>query len=258
MLNIFPVNLVILNLHMQKIVKPYDSSDLSKKKQIEKMFDNISAKYDFLNHFLSFGIDHVWRRKTINLIAEKNPEFILDVATGTGDLAFAAEKKLKIKKIVGLDISNGMLEVGREKIKKKSLQSKLEFIQGDSENIPFENDFFDAVMVSFGVRNFENLNKGLKEIIRVLKPSGGIYVLEFSKPKKFPIKQLFYLYSKFILPFLGSLISKDKSAYHYLPASVDAFPEGEEFIHQLRKVGFSSSSFKPLSGGISTLYSAFK
>ena len=146
----------------------------------------------------------------------------------------------------------------REKNKKKSLQSKLEFIQGDSENIPFENDFFDAVMVSFGVRNFENLNKGLKEIIRVLKPSGGIYVLEFSKPKKFPIKQLFYLYSKFILPFLGSLISKDKSAYHYLPASVDAFPEGEEFIHQLRKVGFSSSSFKPLSGGISTLYSAFK
>ena len=243
---------------MQKVVKPYDSSDLSKKKQVEKMFDNISAKYDFLNHFLSFGIDHIWRRKTINLIAEKNPAFILDVATGTGDLAFAAEKKIKVKKIIGLDISNGMLEVGREKIKKKSLQNKLEFIQGDSENLPFENDFFDAVMVSFGVRNFENLTKGLNEIKRVLKPSGGIYILEFSKPKKFPIKQLFSFYSKFILPYLGSLISKDKSAYHYLPASVNVFPEGEDFIKRLQKVGFSSSSFKPLSGGISTLYSGFK
>ena len=243
---------------MQKVVKPYDSSDLSKKKQVEKMFDNISAKYDFLNHFLSFGIDHIWRRKTINLIAEKNPAFILDVATGTGDLAFAAEKKIKVKKIIGLDISNGMLEVGREKIKKKSLQNKLEFIQGDSENLPFENDFFDAVMVSFGVSNFENLTKGLNEIKRVLKPSGGIYILEFSKPKKFPIKQLFSFYSKFILPYLGSLISKDKSAYHYLPASVNAFPEGEDFIKKLQKVGFSSSSFKPLSGGISTLYSGFK
>jgi demethylmenaquinone methyltransferase/2-methoxy-6-polyprenyl-1,4-benzoquinol methylase len=243
---------------MQKVVKPYDSSDLSKKKQVEKMFDNISAKYDFLNHFLSFGIDHIWRRKTINLIAEKNPAFILDVATGTGDLAFAAEKKIKVKKIIGLDISNGMLEVGREKIKKKSLQNKLEFIQGDSENLPFENDFFDAVMVSFGVRNFENLTKGLNEIKRVLKPSGGIYILEFSKPKKFPIKQLFSFYSKFILPYLGSLISKDKSAYHYLPASVNVFPEGEDFIKKLQKVGFSSSSFKTLSGGISTLYSGFK
>lgn len=243
---------------MDKVVKPYKSSELSKKKQVEKMFDNISTKYDFLNHFLSFGIDHIWRRKTINLIAEKKPSFILDVATGTGDLAFAAEKKIDVKKIIGLDISNGMLEVGREKIKKKSLQSKLEFIQGDSENIPYENDYFDAVMVSFGVRNFENLNKGLDEIRRVLKPHGGIYVLEFSKPKKFPIKQLFSFYSKFILPFLGSLISKDKSAYHYLPASVDAFPEGEEFLKELKNIGFSSTSFKPLSGGISTLYSAFK
>ena len=243
---------------MQKIVKPYDGSDLSKKKQVEKMFDNISAKYDFLNHFLSFGIDHIWRRKTIKLIAKKNPTFILDVATGTGDLAFAAEKKINVDKIIGLDISNGMLEVGREKIKKRSLQDKLEFIQGDSENLPFENDFFDAVMVSFGVRNFEDLNKGLKEIKRVLKPGGGIYILEFSKPKKFPLKQLFSFYSKLILPSLGSLISKDKSAYHYLPASVDAFPQGEDFVKKLQKVGFSSSSLRPLSGGISTLYSAFK
>ena len=243
---------------MQKVVKPYDGSDLSKKKQVEKMFDNISTKYDFLNHFLSFGIDHIWRRKTINLIAQKNPTFILDVATGTGDLAFAAEKKINIEKIIGLDISKGMLEVGREKIKKKSLQGKLEFIQGDSENLPFKNDFFDAVMVSFGVRNFEDLNKGLKEIKRVLKPGGGIYILEFSKPRKFPIKQLFSFYSKLILPSLGSLISKDKSAYHYLPASVDAFPEGEDFIKKLQKVGFSSLSLRPLSGGISTLYSAFK
>ena len=243
---------------MQKIVKPYNDSKLSKKEEVEKMFDNISAKYDFLNHFLSLGIDHIWRRKTIKLISKKKPDFILDVATGTGDLAFAAEKKMKIKKIIGLDIYNGMLEAGRKKIKKKNLKDKLEFIQGDSENLPFEDDYFDAVMVSFGVRNFENLNKGLSEINRVLKANGGIYVLEFSKPKNFPIKQLFNFYSSYILPFFGSLISKDKSAYHYLPASVDAFPEGTAFINELEKVGFKTSSSKTLSGGIATLYSAFK
>ena len=243
---------------MSKIVKPYNASNLSKKKQVEKMFDNISKKYDFLNHFLSFGIDHIWRRKTIRLIAQKNPKFILDVATGTGDLAFADEKKINIDKIIGLDISNGMLEVGRKKIKNRDLSNKLEFIQGDSENIPFEDNYFDAVMVSFGVRNFENLNLGLSEIKRVLKPNGGIYVLEFSKPKNFPIKQLFALYSKFVLPFLGSLISKDQSAYHYLPESVAAFPEGDQFIEELKQVGFSNHSYKPLSGGIATLYSSFK
>ena len=243
---------------MQKIVKPYDNSDLSKKKQVEKMFDNISSKYDFLNHFLSFGIDHVWRRKTIRLMKSENPKVILDVATGTGDLAFAAYKKLNPEKIIGLDLSNGMLEVGRKKIKKKKLEDKLEFVQGDSENLPFDDNFFDAVMVSFGVRNFENLNMGLKEIFRVLKPSGKIYVLEFSKPKKFPIKQLFSFYSKAILPILGSFISNDKSAYHYLPASVDAFPEADIFTNELDQVGFSNSTYQELSGGISSIYMAKK
>ena len=243
---------------MAKIVKPYNSSDLSKKKQVEKMFDNISSNYDFLNHFLSFGIDHIWRRRTIRLMQSINPKVILDVATGTGDLAFAAEKKIDIDKIIGLDISNGMLEVGRKKIKNRDLENKLEFIQGDSENIPFQDNYFDAAMVSFGVRNFENLNLGLSEIKRVLKPKGAIYVLEFSKPKHFPIKQLFGLYSKYILPFLGSLISKDRSAYHYLPKSVAAFPEGDQFIAELDKVGFSNHSYQILTGGIATLYSSFK
>ena len=155
---------------MHKTVKPYENSHLSKKQQVEKMFDNISSNYDFLNHFLSFGIDHIWRRKTIRLMQSKNPKVILDVATGTGDLAFAAYKKLKPDKIIGLDLSNGMLEVGRKKIKNKKLQDKLEFVKGDSENLPFNDNFFDSVMVSFGVRNFENLNMGLKEIFRVLKP----------------------------------------------------------------------------------------
>ena len=243
---------------MQKIVKPYNNSQLSKKKQVEEMFDNISSNYDFLNHFLSFGIDHFWRRKTIRLMQAKNPKVILDVATGTGDLAFAAYKKLYPDKIIGLDLSNGMLEVGRNKIKKKKLENKLEFVQGDSENLPFEDNFFDSVMVSFGVRNFENLNMGLKEIFRVIKPGGNIFVLEFSKPKKFPIKQLFGFYSKAILPILGSFFSEDKSAYHYLPASVDAFPEGNNFTNELDKVGFLNSSYKTLTGGISSIYIAEK
>lgn len=222
------------------------------------MFDNISSNYDFLNHFLSFGIDHIWRRKTIKVVAENQPKLILDVATGTGDLAFAAQKKINSEKIIGLDLSNGMLEVGRTKIDKRKLNDKLEFIQGDSENLPFEDHYFDAVMVSFGVRNFENLNIGLKEIHRVLKNNGKIIVLEFSKPKSFPIKQSYYIYSKFILPVFGSLISKDKSAYRYLPESVAAFPEGNDFLEQLDLVGFSNLKLKKLSGGIATIYSAKK
>ncbi len=243
---------------MKKVVTPYKSSNKTKKKQVEQMFDNISSNYDFLNHFLSFGIDHIWRRKTIKVVAENQPKLILDVATGTGDLAFAAQKKINSEKIIGLDLSNGMLEVGRTKIDKRKLNDKLEFIQGDSENLPFEDHYFDAVMVSFGVRNFENLNIGLKEIHRVLKNNGKIIVLEFSKPKSFPIKQSYYIYSKFILPVFGSLISKDKSAYRYLPESVAAFPEGNDFLEQLDLVGFSNLKLKKLSGGIATIYSAKK
>ena len=194
---------------MQKIVKPYDNSQLSKKKQVEKMFDNISSNYDFLNHFLSFGIDHIWRRKTIRLMQAKNPKVILDVATGTGDLAFAAYKKLNPDKIIGLDLSNGMLEVGRNKIKKKKLEDKLEFVQGDSEKLPFEDNFFDSVMVSFGVRNFENLNMGLKEIFRVLKPNGNIFVLEFSKlPPKHKNSQIIKISETKIRKLLNSIASR--------------------------------------------------
>ena len=240
------------------MVKPYKSSENSKKKQVEQMFDNISSNYDFLNHFLSFGIDHIWRNKAIKIVAEDQPKFILDVATGTGDLAFTAQKKINPDKIIGLDLSNGMLEVGRAKIQKRNLNDKLEFIQGDSEELPFEDEYFDAVMVSFGVRNFENLNKGLSEIIRVLKKGGKIVVLEFSKPKTFPIKQGYHIYSKYILPVFGSLISKDKSAYHYLPESVAAFPEGNDFLNELMKVGFNESKFDKLSGGIASIYSAIK
>lgn len=243
---------------MSKVVKPYKASEKSKKEQVAEMFDNISGKYDFLNHFLSFGIDHYWRRKTISILKNESPQLLLDVATGTGDLAFSAHKRLKPKKIIGLDISKGMLEVGRVKIKRKNLEDSLDFIYGDSENIPFEDNYFDAVMVSFGVRNFEDLNAGLKEIHRVLKPSGRLLVLEFSKPKKFPVKQSYYLYSNFILPFFGKLISKDKSAYTYLPESVAAFPEGEDFLDQLTKVSFKDSFYKQLSGGIASIYSAKK
>ena len=243
---------------MSKSVKPYKSSDKSKKEQVAEMFDNISGKYDFLNHFLSFGIDHYWRRKTISILKGQSPQLILDVATGTGDLAFSAFKRLQPKKIIGLDISKGMLEVGRVKIKRKNLEGSLEFIHGDSENIPFEDNYFDAVMVSFGVRNFEDLNAGLKEIYRVLKPTGQLLVLEFSKPKKFPVKQSYYLYSNFILPFFGKLISKDKSAYAYLPESVAAFPEGDAFLNELNKVNFKTTYYKLLSGGIASIYSAKK
>ncbi len=243
---------------MKKVVKPYKTSQLTKKKQVEEMFDNISSNYDFLNHFLSFGIDNIWRNKTIKIVSQNQPKLILDVATGTGDLAFAAQKKINPNKIIGLDISNGMLEVGRSKISKRNLKDKLEFIKGDSENLPFENDYFDSVMVSFGVRNFENLNKGLSEIFRVLKKGGQIVVLEFSKPKKFPIKQTYNIYSRYILPVFGSLISKDKSAYHYLPESVAAFPEGNDFLDVLGNVGFTYSRLKKLSGGIASIYSAKK
>ena len=243
---------------MNDQVKPYQDSNLSKKKQVEQMFDNISPKYDFLNHFLSFGIDKIWRNKTIKVVGENNPKYILDVATGTGDLAFVAQKKLNPNKIVGLDLSNGMLNVGRQKSKKRGLEKIIEFTQGDSEKLPFEDNLFDAVMVSFGVRNFENLIAGLSEINRVLKKDGKITVLEFSKPSTFPVKQAYGIYSKYLLPIFGAAISKDKSAYQYLPESVAAFPEGESFLRKLESAGFNSFFMKRLSGGIATIYSAKK
>jgi len=234
-------------------VKPYKESDKSKKEQVADMFDNISHRYDFLNHFLSFGIDKSWRRKAVKMIASVNPKKILDIATGTGDFAIAS-LKLKPTEIIGVDISNGMLDMGREKMKKKGYDNIITLTYGDSESMPFETDTFDAITVGFGVRNFENLEKGLGEMLRVLKPGGKAAVLEFSKPRKFPIKQSFKFYSKYIIPKLGKSISKDEAAYAYLPESVEAFPEGQAFVDILTKVGFKNIIRKEVTGGIATIY----
>jgi demethylmenaquinone methyltransferase / 2-methoxy-6-polyprenyl-1,4-benzoquinol methylase len=238
-------------------VTPYKTSDKSKKEQVADMFDNISHKYDFLNHFLSMGIDKLWRKKAVKMIAKGNPQRILDIATGTGDFAIES-LKLMPKEIVGVDISNGMLDMGREKMKKRGYDKIITLNYGDSENLPFENDSFDAITVGFGVRNFENLEKGLGEMLRVLKSGGRAAVLEFSKPRNFPIKQSFKFYSKYIIPKLGKSISKDEAAYAYLPESVAAFPEGQDFVNILMKVGFKDIIRKEVSGGIATIYVGMK
>jgi demethylmenaquinone methyltransferase/2-methoxy-6-polyprenyl-1,4-benzoquinol methylase len=238
-------------------VKPYGKADSTKKEEVAEMFDNISKRYDFLNHFLSLGIDKIWRRKAIRILSKSQPKVILDIATGTGDFAIAA-LKLKPTKVVGLDLSAGMLEVGRVKMKKKKIDHIIDMIQGDSENLPFESNYFDAFTVGFGVRNFENLEKGLGEMLRVLKPNATGVILEFSKPKKFPVKQYFKFHSKYIIPKVGSAISKDKSAYAYLPESVAAFPEGQEFIDIMKKVGYRNVESKLVSGGIATIYYGVK
>ncbi len=238
-------------------VKPYGKADSTKKEEVAEMFDNISKRYDFLNHFLSLGIDKIWRRKAIRILSKSQPKVILDIATGTGDFAIAA-LKLKPTKVVGLDLSAGMLDVGRVKMKKKKIDHIIEMIQGDSENLPFESNYFDAFTVGFGVRNFENLEKGLGEMLRVLKPNATGVILEFSKPKKFPVKQYFKFHSKYIIPKVGSAISKDKSAYAYLPESVAAFPEGQEFIDIMKKVGYHNVESKLVSGGIATIYYGVK
>ncbi|SMO78302.1 demethylmenaquinone methyltransferase [Saccharicrinis carchari] len=238
-------------------VKPYLSSEEGKKKQIKNMFDNIAAKYDFLNHFLSLGIDKIWRRRAIGLLKGLNHPAILDIATGTGDLAIAA-LRVKPERVVGLDLSPEMLKVGAAKIKKKNLDHIITMVEGDSENLPFKNAEFDAAMVAFGVRNFENLNAGLMEIARVLKPGGKFVVLEFSNPTAFPFKQLFKFYSGKILPWWGGLLSKDKAAYTYLPASVAAFPEGKAFVAELEKAGFTSEKVWKQTMGVATIYFAHK
>lgn len=242
---------------MSEKVKPYNKQGQTKKEEVAEMFNNISGRYDFLNHFFSLGIDKGWRRKVIKMLKPHQPKQLLDVATGTGDFAVSA-MRLNPDKVTGIDISTGMLEKGREKIKKKKLEHKIELLVGDSENINFPDNHFDAIIVGFGVRNFENLEKGLKEMARVLKPGGYAMVLEFSKPKKFPFKQFFNFYTKRLMPFLGRKISKDARAYSYLPESVAVFPEGEEMRQILLKTGFSEVTVKPLSGGIATIYAARK
>lgn len=218
------------------------------------MFDNISPTYDFLNHFLSFGIDVIWRKKAIRALQTIQPQQLLDVATGTGDFALEAIKTLKPAKVIGVDISRGMLDVAKDKIAKKGLEGQFEVLLGDSENLPFPQHTFDAVTVAFGVRNFENLEKGLADICRVLKPGGKAVILEFSKPKKFPIKQLYGFYSHRVLPFIGKVFSKDSRAYTYLPESVAQFPDGKDFTDILSRVGFSETACRPQTFGICTIY----
>jgi demethylmenaquinone methyltransferase/2-methoxy-6-polyprenyl-1,4-benzoquinol methylase len=241
---------------MSEIVKPYNT-DKSKKEEVAQMFNNISARYDFLNHFLSLGIDHIWRRKAVNKLREIQPKRILDLATGTGDFAIAL-LKLNPSQIIGMDISSGMLDVGKNKMKAKHVSHIIDMQLGDSENMPFEDDYFDAITVGFGVRNYEHLEKGLTEMLRVTRSGGKIVILEFSKPKRFPIKQAFGFYSRFIIPFFGKRISKDEKAYAYLPESVAAFPEGKAFTDILSKLGYNQVESTLVSGGIATIYTGIK
>ncbi len=242
---------------MTKKVTPYKDSTLSKKEQVAEMFDNVSNNYDTLNRIMTFGIDIKWRKKVVALVGQKNPETILDIATGTGDFVIMLSK-LNPKKIIGLDISKGMLEIGIKKVKEKKLDGLIDMVLGDSEELPFEDNSFDAITVGFGVRNFEDLDKGLQEIHRVLKTNGIFVVLETSQPEKFPIKQLFNFYSKFIIPTIGKLFSKDKRAYTYLPQSAAIFPYGEKFNNILEKNGFNNATNKPLTFGVASIYTATK
>lgn len=238
-------------------VVPYKEKDSGKKEQVAEMFNNISKKYDFLNHLLSLGIDIIWRKKAIKLLQDDQPKFILDIATGTGDFAIEA-LALNPDKIIGVDISSGMLEEGKKKMKKRKLDHIIDMQMGDSEKLLFEDNNFDAVIVSFGVRNFENLEKGLADMFRVLKPGGKTVIVEFSKPKKFPMKQGYNFYFKYILPQIGKLVSKDNSAYTYLPESVQVFPDGKDFLNVLEKVGFKNTKCTPLTFGISSIYTGEK
>ncbi len=234
-------------------IKPYRESSAGKKEQIATMFDHIAPKYDFLNHTLSFGIDKLWRRKAIRLISGYSPETILDVATGTGDFAIAALRS-GARKVTGIDISKEMVAVGKEKVKKLGLEDRIELMAGDSESIQFPDESFDAATVAFGVRNFENLGKGLGELFRILKKGGTVCILEFSKPRNSLVKFGYKCYSKWLMPAVGRLVSGDRSAYTYLPESVEGFPDGEKFITFMSESGFEQIREYRLTFGIATIY----
>ncbi len=229
------------------------TSQSGKKEQVRQMFNNIAFKYDFLNHFLSLGIDKLWRRRLVKMLSKEKPQRILDIATGTGDLAVALAK-CHPQEVIGADISENMLQVGIQKIKKKGLSSLVKLELGDSENLKYENHYFDAITVAFGVRNYEDLDRGLSEMYRVTKENGSVWILEFSKPSVFPIKQFYNFYFKFILPTVGRMVSKDKEAYTYLPDSVSKFPDGKKFIDHLGKAGYKSCKQIKLSFGIASIY----
>lgn len=234
-------------------IKPYED-DAAKKAQVARMFDNIAHRYDFLNHFFSLGIDRLWRRKAIRMMLAEQPAQVLDVATGTADFAIGTAHRSPAVSVIGVDISAGMLDIGRKKVRQAGQEGRVELVLGDGESLPFEDDRFDAFTVAFGVRNFEHLEAGLREMCRTLRPGGKGYILEFSKPKWFPMKQVFWLYFRYIMPTLGKWFSKDASAYTYLPESVKAFPEGEDLKRILLECGFDGCTLHPLTGGIATLY----
>ena len=242
---------------MSKNITPYEDSELGKKKQVEQMFDTISDHYDGLNRVISLGSDVKWRKKMLDIVRAKKPKNLLDVATGTGDLAILMTDS-GAEKIIGIDISEGMLNVGRKKVQEKKLSDKIELLQADSENLPFEDNSFDAVTVAFGIRNFETLEKGLAEIFRVLKPGGTFVILETSVPTKFPFKQGYKIYCNLWLPLVGKIFSKDKKAYGYLSKSASNFPFGEVLNNILRKIGFIEVVDKPQMFGAATIYIASK
>jgi len=241
---------------MEQVI-PYRDSVRSKKEQVSEMFDNISPRYDFLNHALSMGIDKSWRKKVRKFIAQKHPANILDIATGTGDLAIELAI-IKPEHITGIDISEGMMDIGRRKIATLGLDGLITLETGDAEQLKFSDNSFDAITAAFGVRNFENLDKGLQEMYRVLKPGGAMAILEFSHPQKFPFKQLYHFYFNFVLPLAGRLISKNNAAYTYLPQSVSNFPSGKEFISKMEEAGLKKNTLKELTFGICTIYTGEK
>jgi len=244
-------------MNKSKTVTPYQS-DKSKKEQVTNMFDNIAPYYDILNLVLSLGIDSIWRRNAIKTLKDLDPKQILDIATGTADLAIEAHKQLDPDQIIGLDISKEMVAVGNEKLIKKNLAEKIELVVGDSENLEFEDNSFDALTVAFGVRNFGNLKKGLSEMHRVLRKGGKVVILEFSRPKLFPFKQLFNGYFKYILPVIGRVKSKDPKAYSYLYDSVQAFPDYDQLDNILQEIGFKDTQWKSQTLGICTIYTGLK
>ena len=243
---------------METKITPYKESNLDKKEQVEQMFDTISEEYDGINKMISLGSDIKWRKKVVKLVQDWNPKSILDIATGTGDLALQFAEKTKASKIVGLDLSDGMLRVAKKKAAKKSLDTQVTFVKGDSESLPFNDDSFEAISVSFGIRNFENLEKGLGEIFRVLAPGGLFIVLETSVPTKFPWKQGYHLYCNGILPIIGNFFSRDKVAYQYLKESAASFPYGKKLNNILSKIGFIEVENKPQTLGVATIYLATK
>ena len=244
-------------MYDQEKIKPYGSEG-DKRTQVERMFDNISSTYDLLNHSLSWNIDKGWRKKAVDALRPFKPQRVLDVATGTGDFAILTAERLKPQLLVGADISEGMMRVGRKKVAERNLDGVISFCKEDCTQMSFADGSFDAVTVAYGVRNFSDLDRGLKEMLRVLRPGGHLLIVELCAPNRFPMKQLFGVYARVVMPLIGRLVSKDKCAYSYLPATMEAFPQGEVMQQILYKAGFSEVAFKRFTGGICTMYLAKK